>query len=310
MLARDTGPLEERQRTLWTWLASAAAAALALGAAVGTAISRWIARPLHALAGAAEAIRAGHDAARADSDSGPPEIRQVAGTFNSMAQHIAVLLEAQRGMTAEVSHQLRTPLSALRLRLELFASDLDAGRAEEIDAMLAEIARLTRLVDGLLAVARAEASPASPEPIDLRELVRDRLSAWQPVADDRAVALRFDDTTPPVMARANPGHVEQILDNLLDNALTAAVHAHVTVSAWTDDAAVLTVADTGPGMSVERRAHALDRYYTDRTGDGGTGLGLHVVTRLVAANHGTIALCDTIGGGLTVRIHLPADRPG
>lgn len=305
LLARDIGPLEHRQHVLWAWLASAIGAALLIGAGVGWALSRWIARPLHSLAGAAHRIGAGQTTARADPTSGPPELRQLAGSFNTMADRITALLETQRGMTAEVSHQLRTPLTALRLRLELFAADLDRDRADEIDAMLEETARLSRLVDGLLAVARAEAAPVTPEPVDLASAARERLTAWQPVADERGVTLHLH--TSPALVTAGPGHIEQILDNLLDNALTAApANSTVTVTASSDTThAVLAVADTGPGMSAERRARAVDRYYTDRAGNGGTGLGLHVVARLAAADHGTTSLRETPGGGLTVEIRLP-----
>ncbi len=308
LLARDNGPLEHRQHVLWAWLASATGAALLIGAGVGWALSRWIARPLHSLADAAHRIGAGQITARADPSSGPPELRQLAGSFNTMAHRIAALLEAQRGMTAEVSHQLRTPLTALRLRLELFSTDLDRDRADEITAMLEETARLSRLVDGLLAVARAEGAPVEPELINLASAAEERVTAWQPVADERGVTLHL--RAGPAVATAGPGHVEQILDNLLDNALAAApAQTQVTVTAASDDThAVLTVADTGPGMSAERRAHALDRYYTDRGGSGGTGLGLHVVARLAAADHGTTSLHETPGGGLTVEIRLPVDQ--
>lgn len=306
LIARDISPLEHRQYVLWAWLISAAALALLIGAGVGWALSRWIARPLHSLAGAAHRVGAGQTSARADTASGPPELRALAGSFNTMADRITVLLETQRGMTAEVSHQLRTPLTALRLRLELFSADLHGDRADEVAAMLEETARLSRLVDGLLAVARAEGAPSMPEPIDLANVAQERVTAWQPVAVERGVELHLYASR--ALAMAVPGHVEQILDNLLDNAIAAAAgRAKVTVTAASDSTeAALTVADTGPGMSAERRAKALDRYYTDRAGDGGTGLGLHVVARLAAAGHGTTSLRETPGGGLTVEIRLPS----
>lgn len=307
VLARDAGPLEHRQGVLWTWLAAAAAGALLLGAGVGWALSRWISRPLHGLAAAAVGIGSGQTLARADPATGPPEVRQVAVTFNTMAARVAALVETQRSMTAEVSHQLRTPLAALRLRLELLAADLEPESRDEVAAILEETNRLSRMVDGLLAAARAEASPTTPRPVDLAAIAQERLTAWQPVADERGVSLRLD--TAPATAVAGPGHVDQMLDNLLDNAIAAVpADAEVRISTcMADDCALLTVADTGPGMSAERRAHALDRYYTDRAGNGGTGLGLHVVARLATANSGTVALRETLGGGLTVEVRLPGN---
>jgi signal transduction histidine kinase len=221
---------------------------------------------------------------------------------------VLALIETQRGMTAEVSHQLRTPLAALRLRLELLDGDLGGKDAAEISGLIEETNRLSRLLDGLLAVARAENTPSMPEPVDLAAVAAERVAAWQPLADERRVILRID--AAPAVALATVGHVEQILDNLLDNAIAAlSPQGMITVAASAHDLhATLSVADDGPGLSPDRRARALDRFVTDRTGDGGTGLGLHVVNRLVASDAGEISLTDTPGGGLTVTITFPASR--
>ncbi len=306
VLARDTGPLTDRQHTLWLWLAAAASSALLVGAAVAWQLSRWIARPLRNLAHAAHQLGSGDTSARADPGLGPPQVRQVAAAFNLMGDRVTSLIEIQRGMTAEVSHQLRTPLAAVRLRLELLAADLDQDNAAEVAAVIGETNRLSRLLDGLLAVARAEATTTVPEPVELAAAAAERVAAWQPVADERDVSLRL--ATRPAVALAVPGHVEQILDNLLDNALTAVpAGAQITVTTVANEThAQLAVADNGPGMSPERRTHALDRYDTDRAGEGGTGLGLHVVARLVSTDHGTTSLHETPGGGLTVEIRLPS----
>ena len=306
VIVRNIDPLTDRQHALWAWLGAAASAALLVGAAVAWQLSRWIARPLHSLARAAHRVGAGDTAARADPSLGPPQVRQVAAAFNLMGERLTSLIETQRGMTAEVSHQLRTPLTALRLRLELLATDLDQHNAAEVAAVIEETNRLSRLLDGLLAAARAEATTTVPEPVELAVAAAERVTAWRPVADERDVTLRL--TTTPAIALATPGHLEQILDNLLDNALTAIpAGAQITVTIVADNThAVLAVADNGPGMSPERRTRTLDRYYTNRAGDGGTGLGLHVVARLVSTDHGTTALHETPGGGLTVEIRLPS----
>jgi signal transduction histidine kinase len=308
VLARDTEPLTDRQQGLWAWLGAAATAALLVGAAVAWALSRWIARPLHHLAAAAGRLGAGDTTSRAQPDRGPQQVRLVATAFNRMADQVLALIETQRGMTAEVSHQLRTPLAALRLRLELLGADLGDDDATEVSGLIEETNRLSRLLDGLLAVARAEHTPSVPEPVDLAAIAAERVAAWQPLADERRVVLRLDADHAAALATA--GHVEQILDNLLDNAIAALPpRGQISVSSSTSDShAVLSVADDGPGMNPDRRARALDRFVTDRTGDGGTGLGLHVVNRLVASDAGRISLTDTPGGGLTVTITFPAGR--
>ncbi|HZY76057.1 MAG TPA: HAMP domain-containing sensor histidine kinase [Jatrophihabitantaceae bacterium] len=307
VLARDTDPLTDRQQSLWTWLGVAAVAALLVGAVVAWALSRWIARPLRQLAGVAGRLGSGDTAARAEPDRGPPQVRLVAAAFNRMADQVLTLIETQRGMTAEVSHQLRTPLAALRLRLELLGADLHGDDAAEVTGLIEETNRLSRLLDGLLAVARAENAPSVPEPVDLAAIAAERVAAWQPLAAERGVVLRLD--TEQAVGLATSGHVEQILDNLLDNAIAAVPsQGRITVAtSRRDSKAVLSIADNGPGMAADRRTRTLDRFVTDRTGDGGTGLGLHVVNRLVSSDAGTISLTETPGGGLTVAIAFPLD---
>jgi signal transduction histidine kinase len=308
VLARDTDPLIDRQQTLWAWLGAAAVAALLVGTAVAWALSLWIARPLHRLAGAARRLGAGETNARAEPDRGPLEVRQVATAFNRMADQVLTLIETQRGMTAEVSHQLRTPLAALRLRLELLGADLDDDNAAEVSGLIEETNRLSRLLDGLLTVARAENTTSAPESVDLAAAAAERVAAWRPLADERRVSLQL--STSHAVALAISGHVEQILDNLLDNAIAAVPpDGRITVTTTAEESqAVLTVADNGPGMSPDRRSHVLDRFVTDRSGDGGTGLGLHVVSRLVTSDRGGVALAETPGGGLTVTITFPLDQ--
>jgi signal transduction histidine kinase len=223
-------------------------------------------------------------------------------------------------MLADASHQLRTPLTALRLRLDLLATDASPATAAELAGAQEEIARLSRLVDGLLATARAEAMTEQLETIDVLEAVAERVAAWQPVADGHDVKLIAevsagpgrDGTAGRPMVALGAGHLEQILDNLIDNAIDAltepdagAVGGSIRISASaTDPGTVLTVADDGPGMTAQERSRAFLRYTTGS--QNGTGLGLAIVHRLVTANGGAIRLADTPGGGLTVEIELPS----
>ena len=307
ILVRDTEPLEQRVRALWLALAAAAVTTLALGAVIATVLARWIEHPLHELGIAATRMGHGDVSVRTDSTSGPPEVRAVASAFNEMAGRIGALLDSQRTMTADVSHQLRTPLAALQLRLELLADDARGETRSELTDALREIGRLNRLVDGLLAIARAEETAAKPATVDVSEIVTGRVEMWHPLAHERGIAL--DGNTEPTMARATPGHLEQVLDNLLANALDALSPGdHVTVSVQREPAAVLiTVADDGPGMSPSRRATALARYAGDGSGRK-AGLGLAIVARLLTTDHGSVVLEETDGGGLTVVIRLPASE--
>nr|MDQ2839394.1 HAMP domain-containing histidine kinase [Actinomycetota bacterium] len=311
VLARSTAPLQARTRAMWLALAAAALAAIAAGTLVGALLARWISRPLTGLIRAAHGIGAGVTTARADDGAGPVQVRDVAAAFNDMADRVSFLLEAQRGMTADVSHQLRTPLAALRLRLELLAEDSSGDISEDIAAMLEETNRFSRLLDGLLAVARAEAIVPAPEPIAVADITADRIAAWAPVAADCGVTI--DLNAKAAVAAMTAGNLEQILDNLLANAIDASrAGERITVTIHLDAPdVVVRIADSGIGMNAAQRAQAFARFATDRGDRGGNGLGLAIVGRLVAADHGTAALLETPGGGLTAELRLPTpSHPG
>jgi signal transduction histidine kinase len=309
VLARSTAELDERLRVLWTWLTGIAAAGLVAGALVAIGFARWVGRPLSALDAAAQ--RLGGDAldTRSVTGQGPPEVRRLAGTFNAMAARLEALVHGHRATMADVSHQLRTPLAALRLRLDVLAEDADPATATELVDAQEEIARLSRLVDGLLAVARAENVVTEPAVVAVADVLRDRVAAWAPVADEREVTLALPDPG-QVRASLGEGHLEQILDNLLANALDAVpAGGQLRVSAMAGERGVrIVVADSGPGMSKAQRDAAFRRFATNTS--GGTGLGLAIVHRLVTSNGGSAALSETPGGGLTVTLDLPSAQPG
>jgi signal transduction histidine kinase len=283
------------------------------------ALARWVGRPLRRLELAAESLGSGELGARATPAKRPLEVRRLAERFNVMAARLETLIYDSRAVLADVSHQLRTPLAALRLRLELLAEESAAtgsttGSTAEFDGALGELERLSRLVDGLLAVARAENTTAAPEPVDVGELLRERAEAWHPVAAERDVDLavvagdgngQLDDG---MIAHLGPGHLEQVIDNLVDNALTATPSGgRVRLAVRPVDRRIrVTIADDGPGMTEEARREAFRRFHTGRA--SGTGLGLAIVHRLVTAEGGTVSLSETPGGGLTVTIDFPQGR--
>jgi len=305
VLIRDAEPLDRRVHALWLALAAAAAVTLALGALTAAGLARWIARPLSALQTATTRMGHGDVVARTNVDSGPPEVRAVAAAFNDMAERLSALLDSQRTMTADVSHQLRTPLAALQLRLELLADESADGTRAELAGALREIERLNRLLDGLLAIARAEEVVAERRVIDVAGLVAERVEMWQPVARDADIEL--SSALDPATALMTPGHLEQVLDNLLANSIDALpAGGHLTVSLRHDaEEVVVTVTDDGPGMPASRRANALARFEGDGSGRN-VGLGLAIVARLIATDHGSVTLDETPGGGLTTVVRLPA----
>ncbi len=313
ILARSSASLNGAIVALWIILATIGAVALIGAVLLAFALARWVSRPLARLDGAAGRLAEGDLAIRAVVDSGPPELRRLATTFNTMAGRLEALVHGNRAVIADVSHQLRTPLAALRLRLDLLAADTvqsDPATGHELAGALEELARLSRLVDGLLAVARAENVVPVPTTVDVAEVARERVVAWHPVADDRGITLEAPGDgsagpRPSVLAWMGEGHLEQILDNLIANALDALnAGCHVTVTTTVTTAgARITVTDDGPGMSAEDLERAFLRFTTSNP--NGTGLGLAIVHRLVTSNGGTARLAETPGGGLTVMLDFP-----
>lgn len=314
VLERPVESLNDAITSLWLYVVLLAGAALCAAAVIAVTIARWVNRPLARMDTAARRLADGQLSVRAATGSGPPELRRMAASFNMMAGRLETLVHGHRAMLADVSHQLRTPLAALRLRIDLLKVDSAPAAASELDGAQDEIARLSRLVDGLLAIARAESVTEQVVTINLVPAVAERVSAWHPVADSHGVKLltqfgrqsaeHGSDSVPQIALGA--GHLEQILDNLLANAIDALPEGgSVTVSVSSShDGATLTVADDGPGMTPGERSRAFLRFASGSK-SGGTGLGLAIVHRLVTSNGGTARLAETPGGGLTVILDFP-----
>ncbi|MCX3063702.1 sensor histidine kinase [Streptomyces beihaiensis] len=304
VLARSAAPLDARIAAIWGWSAAIGAAGLGASVLLSVRLARWVSRPLSRLDASARRLGEGALDERAEVGAGPPEVRRLAATFNTMAARTEALVHGHRTVLADVSHQLRTPLAALRLRLDILAAGADADTAEELAFAEEEISRLSRLVDGLLAVARAEQATPRPVAVRLDEVVSERVAAWAPVAEERGIRLTAS-AGPALSAALGAGHLEQVLDNLIANAVDAVPEGgSVTLDHRTaDGAARLRVRDDGPGMGPEAKAVAFHRFGNPEA--KGTGLGLAIVHRLVTANGGTARLEDTPGGGLTVVLELP-----
>lgn len=305
--ARVTYPTrtaDERLRKTWTALAGIAALALVVSAGLAVWFARWASRPLVRLEEAASAVTAGDLAARAPVD-GPPEVRAVAESFNAMVDRVDGMLAAQSDFVADASHQLRTPLTALGLRLENLAVHEWIAADPDLEAARLEVERLNELVDGLLALARAGEDAAPAEILELGAVAAERVTAWQALAAERAIALTIDHGSE---GRVRVGRLrfEQVLDNLLANAFDA-VEPGGRVSVLlepTRDGMVIRVRDDGPGMAPNERARAFDRFWRARSSPG-SGLGLPIARRLVEVDHGELALDDAPGHGLDAIIRYP-----
>jgi signal transduction histidine kinase len=303
-----TSALDSRVRRYWLLLAAIGGVVLAAATVVGLWFARTLTEPLSALEETAAAVGAGDLQARAPTDTGPPEIRALAEELNDTVSRLDALLRSQDEFVADASHQLRTPLAALQLRLENLERDVGEDGRDDLAAALAEVSRLSGLVDGLLALARADAARPTPARIDVRAVVAERVGARSPELVARGVVADVT-VEERLVALVTAGSLEQVLDNLLSNALAVSQPGDTIAIEGRRSSAervVLHVRDEGPGMSAEQRSRAFDRFWRAGPRGGGTGLGLAIVYRLVTADGGEIELLEAPGGGLDVRIALRA----
>ncbi|MER7795205.1 HAMP domain-containing sensor histidine kinase [Streptomyces sp. NPDC097640] len=303
---RLTYPMAEvtaRVHRIWGALALAGACILAGVALVAFTLARWITRPLRTLEAATAQLADGHLANPPDASTGPPELRRLAASFTHTATRLQHLLEAQHAFASEASHQLKTPLTALRLRLENFEPYLDPRAHGSLEESVGEVERLGRMVQGLLALARLENAATTAEPVDLDAVLTERAAMWEPLAAEQHVAVSITGV-PAGRVWAIPGALEQIIDNLVANALRVSLPG-TTIALARTPGAELHIVDQGPGMSASDRERAFDRFWrASDTHHDGTGLGLPIVRHLVRASGGEITLHDAPGGGLDARVRL------
>ncbi|HUE58155.1 MAG TPA: HAMP domain-containing sensor histidine kinase, partial [Acidimicrobiales bacterium] len=294
---------------IWIALGGFAAALLALTALVGVVLARSLSRPLRRLESAVNGLGAGDLTTRAREDQGPPQIRSLAHQFNNMAARLAELVDSQARFVADASHQLRSPLTALRLRLENLEAGTTEDTGEGIAAAGREVQRLSRIVDGLLTISSAGQEEPRREAVDIHAVISHRCEAWDALASEKGVTLEHN-SHDPLFAALVPGDLEQILDNLLANALDASPDgSRITVSVETDRSRAIHVhvIDHGPGMSDEDRNRAFDRFWQGQASNGGhSGLGLAIVRQLATRNHGSIELRQAYPTGLDVVLAVGA----
>ncbi len=288
-----TSALDHRINRYRLALAAVALIVLAVAALVGLLLARSIAKPLRRLEGVAALVGAGELTARASETDGPSDVRSLAREFNRTTAKLAALLTSQEQFVADASHELRTPLMALRLRLE----------NSETDAALVEAERLSGLVDELLELARADASGDPPGDLRLGDIVERRVELWSALGEERGV--RIEAQGDGSLIRAGEGRVEQVLDNLLSNALDAApADSSIRVTA---EAGELHVVDEGAGLTPEQRERAFDRFWRASKAPG-SGLGLSIARRLVELDGGTIELLAASTGGVDAVVRYPVRR--
>lgn len=309
-LSEPLGQVRSGVHRTWLGLAGVGIAVLLVGLVVELILASSLARPVSRLEEAARRLGSGELGARATPE-GPREFHGLAESFNEMADTLSTNLEAQREFVAYASHQLRTPLTGLTLRLEAIRK----GRGDPVEQATraqVEAGRLASLVRDLLALASASSVEPVGGRIDLHEVSLHAVDRWSDRAQraGKSLSLQSDGSA---WAWADAADVEHILDNLLDNAVRyCPPGAAITVETESrGNGGALIVADDGPGIPPADRARVFERFYRGTTGQHsgpGTGLGLSIVEQLVHRWGGRVRLADGQGGrGTRFEISLPLE---
>ncbi|MFG1922076.1 sensor histidine kinase [Cryptosporangium sp. NPDC048952] len=276
---------------------------------VAVAATRWLVRPLHRLDRAVGRLTAGLPP-EPPRLAGPPELRQLTAGFNRMTETVTAALEQQQQLVADTSHQMRNPMTALRLRVDALHPHLPPAAERPYAGALTELDRIESLLDDLLTLASAEHRAGElavhgDEDVwcDAFAVAEAQVALWGPVAARAGATVSHRGG--PGSLHCTPAELAQVLDVVLENAVKYGGNgAHVEVT--TADG-LLVVEDDGPGLSEAQLGQAQQRFWraSQHSGMPGTGLGLAIVERLVAGRGGVLTLESARPHGLVVRVELP-----
>jgi signal transduction histidine kinase len=287
-------------------LAILAGVVLALGVIAGAIVAQRLARPIRRLEGVATSF-AGGDLDAAAPIEGSKEQRSLARSFNEMTARVRRLLRVQQDFVADASHQLRTPLTGLRLRLEglsdRFRGDREAHA--ELQAGMLEIDRLSQIVEELLVLSRAGEHELPGERVELGEALRDAAERWRPAAAERGLKVLVGEGEGEAWIAGSD--LARTIDALLENALRYSPRGS-TVRLSSREGR-LEVCDEGPGLSPGEEETVFERFSRGEAGrrvPAGTGLGLPIARELSRQWGGDVTLANRPEGGLRATIELPA----
>lgn len=299
-VTRTQGDLAAEVRRSWLGLGLIGGVVLLAGVGLAWFLATTLARPVRRLRDVALQLGAGDLAARTSAE-GPGELASLGRSFNRMAEALQANLSAQQEFLANASHQLRTPLAGLKLRLEAIRRGRGSTEEEASKAEV-EVDRLAELVDDLLKLARTASVESTGGAVDLADVIRQAADRWAAPAASAGITLRVDrrDTS---RIWADASDIALVLDNLVENAIRYCPQGSTIVleNASGDGRALVAVTDDGPGIPPEERPRLFERFYRGTSGrrsGPGTGLGLAVVSELVRRWGGEVR----VGNGPGTRI--------
>jgi two-component system, OmpR family, sensor kinase len=315
-LGQSLEALRVARRHLLLVLGIAIPAALLLGSFGGLLLAQQALSPVDRITVAAEHIAKGDLSERVPSPAQMDEIGRLAATFNHMISRLQAAFERQKQFTSDASHELRTPLAVMRggIEIALRRERPPAEYQRVLASNLEEIVRLTRLVEDLLMLARADSGRIELrcEPVDLNQLCAQMAEYITPLAEQRQQQLTYDAPSTPVTINADVQRLKQLLLNLLDNAIKyTEPQGHITLSLKPEgNEAVITIADSGRGIPAEDLPHIFERFFrrsaktSDRSATG-FGLGLAIVKWIVDTHGGKIAAQSELGKGTRFTVSFP-----
>lgn len=280
----------------WVTLGVLGAGLLVVAVLAAGRLARRISRPLVDVAHAADAMRAGRLDTRV-AESGPPEVVALAGALNGLAERVQQLLAAERDAVADLSHRLRTPVTALRLDTDS-VSDPDVA-----ERLRTHVGALERTVDAIVHDARRPTRTRAGASCDVGRVVAERVQFWSALADDQGRRMQLFGPDRPLRARIDASDLADVVDVLVDNVF-AHTEEGVPLTVWVvpraDGAVVLSVEDGGQGLP------SADVVGRGRSGAGSSGLGLDIVRRIAIASGGGLEVGRSPLGGALVRVVLGA----
>jgi signal transduction histidine kinase len=290
----------------------AAVGATAVSLIIGVVLARSLTKPLQEITRATQAVAQG-DLAQQVPVRSDDELGRLATSFNQMSADLVKSRDLRRQLTADIAHDLRTPLSLILGHAEALSDGVLPPTPETFDVIHDEARRLNRLVEDLRLLSLAEAGELTlaTRRVQPQSLLERALVAHAPAAQQKQIELTLD--APPDLPEVavDPDRMAQVLDNLVANALRyTPENGRIQLSAQQNHTAVqLKIQDSGPGMDATELAHVFDRFYrgdkSRQRHDGGSGLGLAIVKSIVVAHNGRIWAESAPGQGATFIIELP-----